>query len=326
MVRPNFILLGAPKCGTSSLYNWLTLHPDIVGSRRKETFILMDRDNPLLGHPNIHDDGMSAFDNEFGPEAAQATIRMEATTHTLFQTTALAQAAEWPDLKVAVVMREPAARVQSSFAYTQNNLGRISPDIGLADYCTAVAQGDPLTNMVQHEASAYVLARDIEYSRYARWLAPWIETLGKDRVLPILFEDMRADPQTTLRQVTDWLELPPVDIPREALEARNRTEAVRSPKVQRVMRHLNSLVPVPRGLKALLKSAYMAVQGKPAITSTRTSRDMHALEKLRADYAADNASLAQLTGLDLSVWVPAQAATGSQNEQPGSETTTEKHA
>lgn len=300
MQRPNFILLGAPKCGTSSLFNWLATHPDIAGSRRKETFILMDPGHPLMGSPNIHETGAAAFADDFGPEAAKAAIRMEATTHTLFQKTALTVAADWPDLKVAVVLREPAARVQSSFAYTQNNLGRIAPNISLADYIEAVQAGTSLASMVPHAASAYVLERDLEYSRYAQWLEPWIELLGRDRVLPILFEDMRRDPEAVVGQVIAWLGLDPVVFPQDALTARNRTEAVRSPKVQRLVRRLNAIVPVPRGLKGKLKTVYMAVQGKTS--APRSDRDTEALSRLRASYAGDNVRLAALTGLNLSAW------------------------
>ncbi|MBP0485260.1 sulfotransferase, partial [Sagittula sp. M10.9X] len=77
-----------------------------------------------------------------------------------------------PDLRVVVILREPAARVLSSFSYPQNNLGRIPARVGFADYLAAVQAGAPLTGMVQHPARAYVLARDPEYSRYATWLAP----------------------------------------------------------------------------------------------------------------------------------------------------------
>ncbi|MBP0484464.1 sulfotransferase family protein [Sagittula salina] len=306
MLRPNFLLLGAPKCGTSSLFNWLAAHPGIAGSRRKETFILMDRENPLLGHPNIHDDGLAAFAAEYDA-VCRAPVRMEATTHTLFQRTALQAAVQWPDLRVVVILREPAARVLSSFSYTQNNLGRIPARVGFADYLAAVQAGAPLTGMVQHPASAYVLARDPEYSRYATWLAPWIETLGRDRVLPLLFETMRSDPEGTLREVVDWLGLEPLALEPGALSARNRTEAVRSPGLQRAARRLNAALPVPGGLKRGLKAAYMAVQGRAA-PAQRAARDRAAFERLREGYRADNARLAALTGLDLGAWSGERAA------------------
>ena len=36
MNTPNFFILGAPKCGTTSLHNYLNQHPDIYMSYKKE--------------------------------------------------------------------------------------------------------------------------------------------------------------------------------------------------------------------------------------------------------------------------------------------------
>ena len=36
MTKPNLFIVGAPKCGTSSMYDYLAQHPDIYMSERKE--------------------------------------------------------------------------------------------------------------------------------------------------------------------------------------------------------------------------------------------------------------------------------------------------
>lgn len=300
--RPNFLILGAPKCGTSSLFGWLAGHPDIHGSTRKETFALMDADHPLLGHPNVHSDGDDAFAPYYDDAAAAAPVRMEATTHTLFQRGAPDTVAGWADSRVAVVLREPASRVFSSFAYTRNNLGRVKAGFGFADYLELVERGVPLfPDAVTHPASAYVLERDPGYSRYARWLEPWIARLGQGRVYPVIFEEMRRDPQATVQGLLDWLGLPPA--PDGAIDpgARNQTVAVRATRVQGLARRLNAALPMPRGLKAGLKTAYMAVQRKAP--DPLSDRDVAALARLRAGYDGDNARLSRLCGLDLSVWM-----------------------
>ncbi|MFV2040601.1 MAG: sulfotransferase [Candidatus Hydrothermarchaeales archaeon] len=38
MRKPNLFIVGAPKSGTTSLYNYLKQHPDIFMSKCKETF------------------------------------------------------------------------------------------------------------------------------------------------------------------------------------------------------------------------------------------------------------------------------------------------
>ena len=36
MFKPNFFILGAPKCGTTSMAKWLSEHPEIFMSKYKE--------------------------------------------------------------------------------------------------------------------------------------------------------------------------------------------------------------------------------------------------------------------------------------------------
>jgi len=40
MIKPNFLIIGSPKCGTTSLYNYLGQHPDIEFSDVKEPKIV----------------------------------------------------------------------------------------------------------------------------------------------------------------------------------------------------------------------------------------------------------------------------------------------
>ena len=38
---PNLIIIGAMKCGTTSLHNYLSLHPEIYMSEKKKSIILV---------------------------------------------------------------------------------------------------------------------------------------------------------------------------------------------------------------------------------------------------------------------------------------------
>ena len=42
---PNLIIIGSPKCGTTSLYYYLGLHPEIFMSREKELNFFMEERN-----------------------------------------------------------------------------------------------------------------------------------------------------------------------------------------------------------------------------------------------------------------------------------------
>jgi hypothetical protein len=52
MNRPNFFIIGAPKCGTTSLANWLAQHPNVYFSPTKETHYFNNDRSPT----NYHDE------------------------------------------------------------------------------------------------------------------------------------------------------------------------------------------------------------------------------------------------------------------------------
>jgi len=74
---PNLFIVGAPKCGTSSLFDWLIQHPDVRGSSIKEPFFFTDTTHPLSRRPNFANDGLDAFETFFNYEDSLAVILLE---------------------------------------------------------------------------------------------------------------------------------------------------------------------------------------------------------------------------------------------------------
>jgi hypothetical protein len=300
-MRPNLFMIGAPKCGTSSLFDWLASHPDIRGSRVKEPFFLTDPAHPLSRRPNLAHDGMAAYDTLFAPEDADAPVRMEATTHYLFDPVSREAIAAMQDARVITVLREPAARVYSSFQYTANNLSRLSAGLTFARFVALIEAGERLIpNWCSHAGSAYVLERDINYSRYAQHLGPWITAIGRNNIKILIMENMIRDPDGTVRQVLNWLGLDPGRMAPLDRAGRNRTEQLRMPALHALARRINARMRPSEPVRRLAKRAYGAIQIRNS--APLTPEDAEALRRLKATYAADNATLSRITGVDLSVW------------------------
>ena len=127
-------IIGAPKCGTSSLFRWITAHPQISRPENgKELFFFMDPGHPLIKEPNVHTASADAYDSLF--PGISSTCRLESTTHYLYQDTArelLAQMEGQP--LIVVVLRDPVQCVWSSFQYTRNNLARMDPSLSFFQY------------------------------------------------------------------------------------------------------------------------------------------------------------------------------------------------
>ncbi len=60
MITPNLFIAGAPKCGTSSLYFWLSDHPEVCASTPKEPFYFIDKGySEFKKESNYHVHGMA---------------------------------------------------------------------------------------------------------------------------------------------------------------------------------------------------------------------------------------------------------------------------
>lgn len=304
MILPNLFIVGAPKCGTSSLFDWLASHPDIAGSTPKEPFFLTDPSHPLSRRPNRVEDGMAAYEGLFVENARDTAVRMEATTHYLFDGIARDAVASIPDARAIIVVREPAARVYSSFQYTANNLGRLSRGLNFARYLDLVESGQDLfPKWCSHAGSAYVLQRDTTYSRYAEYVAPWIEALGRDRIRILIMEEMIDDPDAAVRDVVHWLGLDPAHMPPVDRKGRNRTQHVRAPAVQGLARRINARIRPPEPLRRLAKKMYGAMQFRGS--SPIPPEDAGALARLKARYADDIDLLSEVAGIDFGIWMEA---------------------
>ena len=86
---PNAIVAGAPKCGTSSLYFWLSAHPGVCPSPVKETFFFADDVNRFNREANILEHDLTAYGRYF-EKCTHAAIRLEATAPYIYYEKALA--------------------------------------------------------------------------------------------------------------------------------------------------------------------------------------------------------------------------------------------
>ena len=113
MTLPNLVIAGAPKCGTTSLFRWLADHPQVATSNVKETFFLMDRGHSMARkESNYHQHGLAAYESFFATCPADCSIVLEATTHYLYQETALDVLSTLPsEPQIIFVLRERALQL-----------------------------------------------------------------------------------------------------------------------------------------------------------------------------------------------------------------------
>jgi len=175
---PDFIIIGAMKCATSTLHEQLARQPGIFMSTPKEpNFFSDDRQ---------YNKGTDWYTSLF-EEAGENALCGESSTHysklpDYPQT--VARLKQWKDsYKFIYVMRHPVDRLVSHYIH-QWSEGVITCDINEAI--------DKFPELV-------------DYSCYARQLQPYFDTFGQDCVLPVFFESVRSDPQSQLLRIGKFL-------------------------------------------------------------------------------------------------------------------------
>ena len=126
MVLPNVIIAGAAKCGTTSLFHWLSDHPEVCASKEKELCFFYDKDWPLWNKKvkyNYHLNGLEKYQNLFEHcKSVNAKVVIEATPNYLYSRTALNVIPTLnPRPKILFILRKPSDRVYSIYQFFKNN-------------------------------------------------------------------------------------------------------------------------------------------------------------------------------------------------------------
>jgi len=193
---PNAIVIGAMKSGTTSLFDYLTQHPDVCGSRTKELHFF-DNQFPL---------GTRWYRANFTPRGEK--VRLESSPYYFFHPLAPARAAALvPDAKLILLLRNPADRAYSH--YNQNREEGLEPlsfEEALEREAERLAgEEEALASGTVERSHAHQTFSYAAKGLYAPQLRRWLQHFPRGQVLILKAEDLFRRPQETVDQVTDFL-------------------------------------------------------------------------------------------------------------------------
>lgn len=178
MAIPDFLIVGAMKCGTSTLQAQLAVQPGIFMTTPKEPNFFSD--DPVFAR------GLGWYEALFAA-AQPGDLKGEASTH---YTKLPTYPDSLPRLQAALaapriiyLIRDPVARAVSHYIH-EWTMGQMSGDIEAA--------------FEQHPEL-------IDYGCYARQIAPYVAAFGADRIFLSSLEVMTETPQAFLERVCAFL-------------------------------------------------------------------------------------------------------------------------
>lgn len=216
--RPDFILCGAQKAGTTSLARYLDAHPGCRMSQPKEPNVFAAPSPP---DPDAY---AACF-----PDVGEGVLTGEATTAYLHAEGAAAAIADAlrTDLRLVFALRNPVDRAVSGFlhlhkrGHDRRSIEDLFAAPGVNLRKALAAERDGIREAQRDgriDAGPYHEAfgdgdwpfRYLANSDYATQLAPYVRRFGRQRMHIVHSEDLRAAPARVYRDVLDFLGLDPV--------------------------------------------------------------------------------------------------------------------
>lgn len=262
----------------------------------------MDSTHPLVSRHglSVSADGEKAFER-FYEEEADAQLRLEGTTHTFYQSIARDQLAGMkPQPRLIMLLREPAARVLSSFRFTRDNLANCDRSLTFDQYVDWLLSGwsGNLDRFYRNKESLWVAKRELELGKYVRWIDWWLERMPPKRLRLILFEQMRTYPREAVMDLCGWLGVNENCYEHFDFNAKNATYPVGRQGLHRMIRQLGPLIP-RSSIRAKAKAAYLRWQGRGAAPDKGYEEGV---QRLRTHFAPYNRELSARYSLDLQRW------------------------
>ncbi len=311
---PNFLVIGAAKCGTTSLYHYLKSHPEVYMSPIKEpnffsTDIDPSRFSPLYkqiekqkrlnleeyvkGDMNREIWGYFVRDKKhytalFKKVTNQKAIGEVSNSYLFSETAAREIYRTLPDVKLIVILRHPVDRMYSHYL------------ANLRDGKTYLPFRQEIEkDFNQKEKGWYINHGYVELGFYATQLKRYLDLFPPEQMKILLYDQLKKEPRQLMEEVcrflgirTDWSF--PVD---------QRFNEARLPRNARLL-YWMSISGIKKSLFRLIPESHkVMVKNLFFKNSVIPDLNLQDYQFAASFYWQEIPALEKLTGLDLSSWL-----------------------
>jgi Sulfotransferase domain len=203
--KPNFFIIGAPKCGTTSLASWLSEHPNVFFTSPKEPEYFNSDIAPIFKG------GIRKYESLYwGVNQTHLAVGEGSTVYLRSEEAVKNILSYQPNARFIVGIRNPLEMVVSWHGQMVRNGWESETDFKKAwDLQSIRAQGKkipPLCPDRQHLQYG-------EVCKLGRQLKQFYKLVGKDRCYVYLLDDMKRAPGKLWKDILDFLQIPNTEKP-----------------------------------------------------------------------------------------------------------------
>ncbi|MCH9733341.1 MAG: sulfotransferase domain-containing protein [Actinomycetia bacterium] len=265
------IIIGSAKCGTTSLFDYLSQHPAVCASAVKEPEYFTEHQTE---HPRYalrvrrYEDYWPDFNPAVNRYALEGSTGY--TKWPLEEGVAERMYAYGLRPRFVYVVRDPIARIESHVNFRRAN---------------------------SRQQVSFDDAFFVDISRYATQLSPYVRVFGREAIQVVDFARLCADPNTVCAEIYNWLGLEPHTIADPAVS--NRTSSLRTSRLYRV----DSL----RKIAWIFPSVVREIVKRTALKLFPYDREHVRLtperaQEIRASLQTDVAGLSREWDIDIAAW------------------------
>lgn len=249
---PDFFVVGHPKCGTTALYHLLRGQPDIFLPSLKEPMFLASDMKPTRSSPmNL---GLPQTMHEYLGLFSQATpnqlIGDMSTTYLVSKCAAANIKAVNEEPRIVAIFREPASFLRSLHLQAlrdhNENVKRLGRALALEE--RRLSGKHIPRKCYRPQALCYT-----DYLAYTTQLKRYHDVVGKDRILTLIYDDLRLNWDDTVDRILSFLGVTPLQTKTAPPES-NTALRVRSQTLdESITRVLLGYGPVSKFAKRMLQ-------------------------------------------------------------------------
>ncbi len=289
MNEPNFFILGAPKCGTTSLAAWLAAHPAVFMSPLKEPAYFA-RDLKVV-RPDL-----PQYRALFSSAGDHHVAVGEASTCYLFSEVAVSDILRYaPEPRFIVCLRNPVDMVRSLH---QQEVFGLNDDIRDFEQAWRLQETRGEGRHIPRTCREPWLLRYRDRCLLGAQVERLLRQFPRQRILFVLLDDLRADAGAQYLRVLRFLDLP--DDGRVDFPVLNRSKEPRSRLVKEGVRYLSGAIRSMGITRRFGVRTALERWNTREVPRRETTHEL--MQEIRSGFADDIQKLGGLIDRDLSHW------------------------
>lgn len=294
---PNTFLIGAQKAATTSLYYWLSQHPEICAPMSVKDYAFFTR-------PEYYNQGIAHINSYYNKDYQNQKIVLQGSVHYIFFENALKRIHKHqPEAKFILALRHPVDRAVSAYKYAKKFNYESE---GFENAIKLEKKRLQCSDMRKQSECTY-----LHHGLYFEQTSTFLKYFDKEQLHVCFYEDIKSTPKDVIKNLFDFLEIDSNFIPE--LKTMNTTGKVKNKTFQKiafgehpirnfiVRKILRKIIPEKTRTNLRWKVIDMntsssQTQPKENLTEQKT------LEHLNDFFKEDIIKLEQLLDKDLSHW------------------------